>query len=82
MNAKPTSAAKGSITTFAAATLATVIALGILSSIAFLFQRDGKPLERLVEAERACSHYNYVSDRQACVNNLLATAQPESVARK
>lgn len=82
MTAKPTVNMQGSITTFAAAALATIIALGILSSVAFLFQREGKPLERLAAAERACAHHSYVSDRQICINAWLAAAQAGTVARR
>lgn len=82
MNAKLNFASSGSIQTVAAAAAATVIALGILSSVAVLFQLDGKPLERLAAAERACAHFSYLSERQVCMDSWLAASQPGPVARR
>jgi len=82
MNATPTFTTRGSISTFAAAALATVIAVGILSAVATMFQRDGKPLERLAAAERACTQYSYLSERQACMNEWLAASHPGTVANR
>ena len=67
--------------TVAAATLATVIALGILWGVVTLFQSRGAPMERLGAAERVCAHYIYLSERQACMNEWLAASQPVTVAR-
>jgi hypothetical protein len=67
--------------TVAAATLATVIALGILWGVVTLFQSRGAPMERLGAAERVCAHYIYLSERQTCMNKLLAASQREIVAR-
>ncbi len=78
MNARPNSA-PGSTLTVAAAALATVIALGILWGVAALFQSKGAPMERLVAAEHACARYIYLSERQACMNEWLAS-QPRTVA--
>jgi hypothetical protein len=68
--------------TVAAATLATVIALGILSGIVMLFQSRGAPMEQLGAAERACAHYVFLSERQACMNESLAVSQATTVARR
>ena len=57
---------------FVAATLASVIAIGILTAVTSLFLRSGTPMERLVLAERACIHYPYVSEREACMHQWLA----------
>jgi hypothetical protein len=68
--------------TVAVAVLATVIALGILSGFATLFQSRGAPMARLGAAERACAQYNYLSERQACMKEWLAASQPANVARR
>ena len=74
--------ARNAISTFATAALAGFIAVGILSAVAYLFQRDGKPFERLAAAERACAQHNYQSERQACMNEYLAAAKSGAVAHK
>lgn len=73
-------AARNPVSTFAAAALATLIAVSLLASVAHLFQRDGKPLARLAAAERACAHYPYQSERQVCMNQRLAAAQSSTAA--
>jgi hypothetical protein len=65
-----------------AAALAAFIAIGLLASVAFLFQIDGAPLELLVRAERACSRHNYASERDACMRELVAAVQTSSIASK
>ena len=72
---------RSSVTTFAAATMASVIAIGIFAAVTNLFMRSGTPMERLVVAERACTHYVYVSEREACMRDWLATRAP-SMANK
>jgi hypothetical protein len=72
MNAKLNFASPSSIQTFVAAALATVIALGILSTVVILFQSRGAPMEQLVAAERACVQHAYQSERVACINEWLA----------
>ena len=57
-----------------AAALATFIAVGLLTAVAFLFQRDGAPMEQLAAAERACAQHVYVSERDACMREWLARA--------
>ena len=80
MHKTRTFATHSPLSTVAASVLATVISLGILSAVAFMFQRDGKPLQRLATAERACVHYSYRSERQACMNAWLAASQPGTLA--
>src|ERR1700690_468586 len=54
ITATPAFARRETITAVAALALASFIAVAILSTVAYLFQRDGKPLERLAAAELAC----------------------------
>ena len=69
MNAKPTFPQPSSLSTTVAAALATFIAIGLLTAIAFLFQRDGRPLEQLVAAERACVRApTFPNAKPACAN--------------
>ena len=82
MNTKPTLFQPSSLTTSVVAALAAFIAVGILSSVAFLFQREGAPMEQLAAAERNCTHHAYVSEREACMRELLAAARAPSVAGK
>ena len=53
MNAKLTLARPRVITTIAAAALSTVIAIGLLTAVTGLFERDGAPFEQVVIAEHA-----------------------------
>ena len=71
-----------SASTTVAATLATFIAISLLTAVAFLFQRDGRPLEQLAAAERACTQHVYVSEREACARNWIAAARASAVANK
>lgn len=80
--AAPALAAPGVISTFAAAAAAGFIAMSIFSTVAYLFQRDGRPLQQLASAERACAHYSYASERQVCMNEWLAASQSKTVARR
>ena len=82
MNAMPTFPRSSSFSIILAATLATCIAIGFLTAVAFLFQRDGAPFEQLVAAERACAQYVYVSDREVCMREWLVTAHASNVASK
>jgi len=81
MYAKPTFPQTSPLSTTVIAGLATFIAIGFLSGVAFLFQRDGAPMERLAAAERACSQHVYVSEREACMRDWLA-ASAINVAKK
>jgi len=83
MTTKPIFATVRPSQTVAAATLATVIALGILWAVVTLFQSRGEPMERLAAAERACSHHAYQSEREACIKEWIARTQSStSVARR
>ena len=82
MNRTPAFNMQGSISTFTAAALAAFISLGILSAVVTMFQSEGKPLERWVAAERACTQYRYFSERQTCVNEWLAASRPGTVAHR
>lgn len=82
MNARPTLPRPSSFSIAVAAALATLIAIGLLSAVAVLFQHDGSPLEQLVAAESACTQHVYVSERQACVRDWLAAGRVSNVATK
>lgn len=82
MKSAPTVTAKEAISTFVTAALASFIAMAILSGVAFVFLREGKPLQRLAAAERACAHYSYLSERKVCMNAWLAAAQSGAVAHR
>jgi hypothetical protein len=69
-----------SIAVFAA--LSTVIAIGVLTAVATLFQSRGAPMEQLAAAERACSAHAYVSAREVCMREWLVASQAKSVASK
>ena len=80
MNAKPTLARPHGAATLVAAALSTLIAIGILTAVTGLFQRDGAPFEQVVIAEHACTNYAFVSEREACVRSHLATSRVQNVA--
>ena len=82
MNATPTYASPSSLAITVAAAMATFIAVGLLTGVAFLFQRDGAPMEQLAAAERACTQHVYVSEREACMREWLAAAHASNVASK
>jgi hypothetical protein len=82
MNAKPTFPRSYSFSITIAATLATLIAIGLLTAVAILFQRDGKPLEQLAAAERACTQHVYLSERESCMRERLAPLPASNVASK
>jgi hypothetical protein len=82
MNAKPTLTRPHVVTTIIAAALATLIAIGLLTAVTGLFQRDGAPFEQLVIAEHACANYAFVSERQNCVRLYLAASRVQNVASR
>ena len=82
MNGKPVLARPHVVTTVVAATLSAVIAIGLLISVAWLFQRDGVPFEQVVTAEHACTNYAFVSERETCVHRYLATSRVRNVASR
>ena len=71
MNVKPTLEHPTSAIIAVAAMLSTTIAVGTLSAVIILFQRDGAPLERVAAAERVCAGKAYVSEREACMREWL-----------
>ena len=82
MNAKPTLARPHVVTSIIAAALATLIAIGLLTAVTGLFQRDGAPFEQLVIAEHACATYAFVSERETCVRLYLAASRVQNVASR
>ena len=56
MDAKVMLARLRVVTTAAAAVLSTVIAIGLLTAVTGLFQRDGAPFRQIVIAEHVCAH--------------------------
>jgi len=82
MNAKPTFPQPSSLSITVAAGLATLIAIGLLTAVVFLFQRDGAPMEQLIIAERACAQHVYMSERQSCMREWLVATHASNVASK
>jgi hypothetical protein len=82
MNAKPVLARPHVVTTIIAAALSVLIAIGLLSGVTGLFQRDGVPFEQVVIAERACTNYGFVSERETCVRLYLAASRVSNVASR
>src|SRR5437773_4594917 len=82
MNAKPTLARPRVVTTIAAAALSTVIAIGLLTTVTGLFQRDGAPFEQAVIAEHACANHTFISEREACVRLYLAASRVQNAASR
>lgn len=80
MNAKLNFASPSSTLTVAAATLAAVIAIGILWAVVSLFQSRGMPMEELAAAERACAQHTYQSERETCMKQWLAESRATRVA--
>ena len=62
------------------AALAGVSAAAVLSAVVLLFQSRGEPMETLAAAERDCYGQMYASQRQACVDELLANWRGSSTA--
>lgn len=82
MNAKPTFPRRHIATTIGASVLSALIAIGLLSAVTGLFQRDGTPFEQVVIAERACADHTFVSERETCVRIYLAAARVRNVASR
>jgi len=82
MTARPVFAPPHAAAVFIAAVLATAIAIGVLTVVSGLFLDDGTPFEQLVVAERACAHYAFVSEREACANAYVAASRGQSVASR
>lgn len=82
MNAKPNLPHPHVGATLAAAALSALVAMGLLTAVAELFQRDGAPLEQVAIAERACADHAFVSQREACMRTFLAALRGRSVASR
>ena len=82
MNDKARASSLGSLQTVCAAGAAGAIALCILWLVVVGFQSRGKPMQRVVAAERACAQHVYKSDRDACMQQWLAEHRVTSVANK
>ena len=81
MDAKPSFPRPSSLSITVAAAFATFIAIGLLTTVAFLFKHDGVPTGKLVVAEHTCARNAYVSEREACMREWLA-ARASNVASK
>jgi hypothetical protein len=79
MDAKPT-IRRSWLSIIVAAALATSIAFGLPTAVAFLFQRDGAPMGQLAAAERACTQRVYMSEREACMREWLSAQRTSNVA--
>lgn len=82
MNAKPTLALPHVVATLVAAALSTLIAIGLLTAVTGLFQRDGAPFEQVIIAEHACANHAFVSERQNRVRLYLAASRVQNVASR
>jgi hypothetical protein len=82
MNATPVPAHTSIGTSILAGALSLLIAIGLLAAVAHLFLREGFPLQAAGVAERACSEYLFVSERQACMQSVLAASYHRHVASR
>lgn len=82
MHAKPTLSQPRGLTISIAAAFSAIVAVGSLTAVAWLFQREGMPFEQLVAAERACAAHQYVSERESCIDDWLVAAKARRIARK
>ena len=82
MNAKPTLARRHVVTNIVAAALSALIAIGLLTAVTDLFQRDGAPFEQVVIAEHVCANGAFISEREACVRLYLAASRVRNVASR
>lgn len=82
VNAGSTLARPNVVATIAFTALAVLIAIGLLGTVAGLFQRDGAPFERLVIAERACANHSFVSERETCMRLYLAALRVRNLASR
>jgi len=79
MNAKPVLARPRVVTTIVAAALSALVAIGLLSAVVGLLQRDG---EQVVIADHACTNHAFVSEREACLHLYLASSRALNVASR
>ena len=78
MTTKPTLPHPRPIMYFVAAALAGTITTGLFAGVTALLQRDGRPFEQQLAAERACVDQVFVSARDACVRQWLAAREPSA----
>ena len=71
-----------SAVSFVAAALAAMVAVGGVMATVDLFSSEGRPMERLAIAERACAAHSYVSARESCMREWLAARQAAHVASR
>jgi hypothetical protein len=82
MNAKPAFARRPAAVPAAAAVLAALIGLGVLSAVTGMFQREGTPFEQVVVAEQACADRTFVSERETCVQSFIAATRVQNLASR
>lgn len=82
MESSPTLARPAIAPTIGAAAASLVIATSLLLGVTELFVQDGFPLQDAVIAERACSEYSFWSEREACVQSLLAASYHHRIASR
>jgi hypothetical protein len=82
MNTKPVLPRSHIGTTIVAAALSFLIAIGLLTAVAGLFLDEGTPLQNVVIAERACSEFTFISEREACVRSFLAASYHRRLASR
>jgi len=82
MNCRPAFARPSIGSTLAAVALSIVVTTLMLVGVTELFTCDGLPLWTAGIAERACTQYSYWSEREACVQSLLAASYHSSVASR
>jgi hypothetical protein len=82
MNATPALVHRRFVTSFCAAALSAVIAIGLLAAVTALFQRDGAPFGRVIIAEHACANHTFISERRRCVCSYLAASHAPNVASR
>ena len=82
MKSSPTLARPHIGLTIAAAALSFVIATSLLLGITELFVQDGFPLQDAAIAERSCTEYSFWSEREACVQSLLAASYHHRIASR
>jgi len=69
-------------TIIVASALSLLITIGLFFAVTGLFLLDGTPLHNVVIAERACSEFAFVSEREACMRSFLAAAHDRRVASR
>ena len=68
--------------TFAAAALAAVVTLALLTLVVDGLTGQRMPFRDLVVAERACAVHRYVSEREQCLRDFVEAMRGQAVARE